>query len=176
MSKLKREHLAGLVLAFDESMNVTGSIPMQRHLKDLISQARAAHEQEAERIVWADPEMKYSVNTSFDSGFIEGRDESKRLNAHKISEYESAAARAYAAELRLGKAIKALKFYADGDHLMLADPDAWDTCSGEPQNFLHDEAGTASVEDGSIAKAALDALLSASAEPANGDDGEVGNG
>lgn len=49
----------------------------------------------------------------------------------------------------------ALKFYADGDHLLLADADAWDTCSGEPINFLHDEAGTASVEDGSIAKAAL---------------------
>lgn len=47
---------------------------------------------------------------------------------------------------------RGLKFYADGDHLLLADPDAWDTCSGEPINFLHDEAGTASVEDGSIAK------------------------
>lgn len=51
--------------------------------------------------------------------------------------------------------VDALKFYADGDHLLLADPDAWDTCSGEPMNFLHDDAGTASVEDGSIAKAAL---------------------
>lgn len=49
----------------------------------------------------------------------------------------------------------ALKFYADGDHLMLADAYAWDACSGESINFLHDEAGTASVEDGSIAKAAL---------------------
>lgn len=52
-------------------------------------------------------------------------------------------------------AVEALKFYADGDHFLLADPDAWDTCSGEPMNFQHDEAGTASVEDGSIAKAAL---------------------
>lgn len=56
---------------------------------------------------------------------------------------------------RLDKLELALKFYADGDHLLLADSDAWDTCSGEPINFLHDEAGTASVEDGSIAKAAL---------------------
>jgi hypothetical protein len=56
--------------------------------------------------------------------------------------------------------IEALKFYANGDHLLLADPDAWDTCSGEPINFLHDDAGTASVEDGSIAKAALDSLNS----------------
>lgn len=56
---------------------------------------------------------------------------------------------------RLDKLEQALKFYADGDHLLLADADAWDTCSGEPINFLHDEAGTASVEDGSIAKAGL---------------------
>ena len=50
---------------------------------------------------------------------------------------------------------EALEFYANGDHLLLADPDEWDTCSGEPVNWLHDEAGTASVEDGSVAKAAL---------------------
>lgn len=51
--------------------------------------------------------------------------------------------------------LEALAYYANGDHLQLADPDAWDTCSGEPMNFLHDAAGTASVEDGSIAKVAL---------------------
>ncbi|UNM17333.1 hypothetical protein K0P33_17265 [Pseudomonas sp. ArH3a] len=60
-----------------------------------------------------------------------------------------------AADERADRLEQALKFYADGDHLLLADPDAWDTCSGEPVNFLHDDAGTASVEDGSIAKAAL---------------------
>jgi len=54
--------------------------------------------------------------------------------------------------------IKALEYYANGNHLLLADPDAWDTCSGEPLNFLHDDAGTASVEDGSIARVALEAL------------------
>ncbi|WP_434456547.1 hypothetical protein JQR85_13740 [Stutzerimonas urumqiensis] len=57
--------------------------------------------------------------------------------------------------------VKALEYYANGDHLLLADPDAWDTCSGEPLNFLHDEAGTASVEDGSIAKVALKAYRAA---------------
>lgn len=55
----------------------------------------------------------------------------------------------------------ALKFYADGDHFLLADPDAWETCSGEPINFQHDAAGTASVEDGSIAKIALARLVNA---------------
>lgn len=50
---------------------------------------------------------------------------------------------------------EALEFYANGDHLLIAEPDAWDACSGEPANWLHDAAGTASVEDGSIAKTAL---------------------
>lgn len=59
----------------------------------------------------------------------------------------------------------ALRFYADGDHMLLADPDAWDTCSGEPVNFLHDEAGTASVEDGSIAKLVLSALSAQQSAP-----------
>lgn len=66
----------------------------------------------------------------------------------ELAEFELVQQRLTVAEL-------ALKFYADGDHLLLADADAWDTCSGEPCNFLHDDAGTASVEDGSIAKAAL---------------------
>lgn len=57
--------------------------------------------------------------------------------------------------------IKALEYYANGNHLLLADPDAWDTCSGEPLNFLHDDAGTASVEDGSIARVALEAYRAA---------------
>ncbi len=59
------------------------------------------------------------------------------------------------AERRNAELETALKFYSEGDHLLLADPDEWDTCSGEPINWLHDSAGTASVEDGSVAKAAL---------------------
>ncbi len=50
---------------------------------------------------------------------------------------------------------KALQFYADGHHFIKSDGDAWDTVSGEPQNYWCDEAGTATVEDGSIAKLAL---------------------
>jgi len=49
----------------------------------------------------------------------------------------------------------ALRFYADQEHLIIADKDAWDTVSGEPGNFLCDEAGTATIEDGSIARCAL---------------------
>jgi hypothetical protein len=49
----------------------------------------------------------------------------------------------------------ALQWYADGLHFDKASPDAWDTVSGEPQNWWCDEAGTASVEDGSIASMVL---------------------
>ena len=49
----------------------------------------------------------------------------------------------------------ALKFYADGDHFYLSDASAWDTVRGEPQNLWCDEAGTATVEDGSIARMTL---------------------
>jgi hypothetical protein len=50
---------------------------------------------------------------------------------------------------------EALSFYADGNHFLISGKDSWDTVSGEPQNYWCDEAGTATVEDGSVAKAAL---------------------
>lgn len=50
---------------------------------------------------------------------------------------------------------KALQFYADGNHFVRHDSSVWDTVSGEPANFYEDEANTATVEDGSIARAAL---------------------
>lgn len=59
---------------------------------------------------------------------------------------------------QLKVALDALRFYAEGHHFALADPDAWDTVSGEPQNFQCDEAGTATVEDGTMAKMALQEL------------------
>lgn len=48
-----------------------------------------------------------------------------------------------------------LKFYADGEHFNRNDPHAWDTVSGEPDNFYCDEADTATVEDGTIAARVL---------------------
>jgi hypothetical protein len=48
-----------------------------------------------------------------------------------------------------------LQYYADRRHFMLGDEDAWDTVSGEPQNFWCDEAGAATVEDGTVAAMAL---------------------
>ena len=90
------------------------------------------------------------------------REQAKSLAAMSDRELEIAAEHADDLHQRLADAERrnalletALKFYSDGDHLLLADPDEWDTCSGEPINWLHDSAGTASVEDGSIAKQAL---------------------
>lgn len=53
----------------------------------------------------------------------------------------------------------ALRFYAEQHHLILSYIDAWDTVSGEPPNFLCDEAGTATVEDGWLARATLSGEL-----------------
>lgn len=51
--------------------------------------------------------------------------------------------------------LDALRFYANGSHFTMHDSSAWDTVSGEPQNFYEDESNTATVEDGSVAKLAL---------------------
>ena len=61
------------------------------------------------------------------------------------------------ADLRADNArlVAGLRFYADKSHFSISDDMAWDTVSGEPQNFWCDEAGTAMVEDGSVARAAL---------------------
>ncbi|WP_164964273.1 hypothetical protein [Rubrivivax sp. JA1026] len=57
--------------------------------------------------------------------------------------------------------IAALSFYAKGEHFVMSDSGAWDTVSGEPQNWYCDEAGTAMVEDGTIASRTLDGQLTA---------------
>lgn len=62
------------------------------------------------------------------------------------------------AESTVERLRQALKFYADGDHFIKHQPDAWDTVSGEPANFWEDESNTATVEDGSVAKAALEGV------------------
>ncbi len=63
---------------------------------------------------------------------------------------EAEAAAAEIENLRL-----ALKWYADVLHFMMCTPEAWDTVSGEPQNWWCDEAGTAMVEEGRNAKLVL---------------------
>ena len=59
---------------------------------------------------------------------------------------------------RIAELEAALRFYAAGDHFNRSDDDAWDTVSGEPQNFWCDDAGTATVEDGAVARMAIAGL------------------
>lgn len=61
---------------------------------------------------------------------------------------------------RVAQLEEALAFYAGRKHFNVADEDAWDTVSDEPPNFWCDEAGTATVEDGSVAKHYLSTLPS----------------
>jgi len=84
------------------------------------------------------------------------RDEAKgRVQAYPLYAAEAATALSEARCAQLQAEIEslraALKWYADGEHFTKADPDAWDTVSGEPQNWWCDEADTAMVEDGSLA-------------------------
>jgi hypothetical protein len=59
---------------------------------------------------------------------------------------------------RIAELEEALRFYADGEHFIRADPDAWDTVSGEPPSLWEDEANTATVEDGTVARFALESV------------------
>lgn len=63
-----------------------------------------------------------------------------------------------ALESQLAIARDTLRYYAQGHHFILHDPTAWDTVSGEPINFQEDDANTATVEDGSVARLALEKL------------------
>ncbi|MDH0423706.1 hypothetical protein N7405_30460, partial [Delftia tsuruhatensis] len=78
------------------------------------------------------------------------------VRAAEVQNARAGAAPAAVAELADADLRKALQFYANREHFILSERDtSWDTVSGEPQNFWCDEAGTATVEDGTIAKMAL---------------------
>ncbi|MNN21590.1 hypothetical protein D3C81_1349190 [compost metagenome] len=56
----------------------------------------------------------------------------------------------------VGRLREALKFYADRDHFSEDIGSDWDSVSGEPANVLWHENEAWFVEDGSIARAALE--------------------
>ena len=74
----------------------------------------------------------------------------KELQSLRNLGNEAEAAADEIANLRL-----AFKWYADGKHFDRCDPSAWDTVSGEPQNWWCDEAGAGMVEDGTLAAKVL---------------------
>ena len=64
-----------------------------------------------------------------------------------------------AADAEIARLREALEFYARGDHFTIHVENSWvrsmDVETEEPQDEWIDEAGTATVEDGAIARAAL---------------------
>ena len=50
---------------------------------------------------------------------------------------------------------EALRFYADKQHIQLSEPSKWDAPDDEASNWLCDDAGTATIEDGWMAREAL---------------------
>lgn len=175
MSTVTREHLAGLELVQRE-VSISNPLAAQQ-LEYLIAQAGAAPEQEP--VAWIDPVALDSAGPVYDAEFRDGCAESKRLNAHAdpsevdrlraentrldkenldvrlalkaasegwdaaLDQRDAATQRADAAERKLGEAVAALKRIAKN-------------------NRVHQ-----------IHHMANDALLSASAEPAKGGDGEA---
>lgn len=82
---------------------------------------------------------------------------------HKDARH-AAAELAVVTAARIKQLEDALKFYADGCHFQMHDESAWETVSGEPPNFYEDESNTATVEDGSVAKMALEGRILAPAD------------
>lgn len=68
--------------------------------------------------------------------------------------------------------IAALDFYAKREHFIVRDSDAWDTVNGEPENYWCHEYGTATVEDGTLARLTLAGEMTAAHFAALGDDDE----
>ena len=64
--------------------------------------------------------------------------------------------------------IEALKFYAEKNHFNLEAPDDWDDCSGEPRNFLFRDDSADMIEDGTVARVALENHPAATQETKNG--------
>lgn len=94
---------------------------------------------------------------------------------HEVRPYEDACLEHEAAdEIELLRA--ALQFYAAKEHFILSDAAEWDTVSGEPQNWWCDGAGTATVEDGSIAAMALRGEITAQQITELEDGALLGNG
>ena len=107
----------------------------------------------SDNLEWTDLVQEHASNPTLDT-------------ATKLSLFAQLHAE-HAAAVRIKQLEEALRFYADGCHFHLHDESAWDTVSGEPQNFYEDDSNTATVEDGSIAKMALDGLVLAPVDQEN---------
>lgn len=159
LAEMFKEHVGKLGLRFDvirspftplEHFEILAE-EVTDHRDNLLGHCNALEKKLAEKpaIVLPMPVMPEQPEDAVDDSWMDGYNAALRMREQCLRAIEAAGMQ------DVSSLIGALEYYANGDHLLLADPDAWDTCSGEPVNFLHDEAGTASIEDGSIAKAAL---------------------
>lgn len=107
-------------------------------------------------------------------GSLSGEDDERKANAGLlitlVNNWPALKSTLEAAQAEATALREALTFYAEGNHFIR--DDAWDTVSGEPTNFWCDEAGTATVEDGSIAKLAIS--QSTALSEAGGKDAKAG--
>ena len=100
-------------------------------------------------------ELRESSTSSRDRDDWTGKEEAKADYDEHIAAADALASLSTVAAQPPAGWREALEFYAQGRHFGLSDESAWDTVSGEPQNFWCDEAGTATIEDGTVAAMAL---------------------
>ena len=119
-------------------------------------------------------ELSAEFQESRDRSFteVERADAQRRFVLLIVKNFPAILAESEAAQKENEHLRCALRYYATGQHFSRGDNDAWDTVSGEPQNFWCDEAGTATVEDGSFAAHSLRNNMEWSAEDATPIEGE----
>ncbi|MBA6090070.1 hypothetical protein H4C81_14370 [Pseudomonas monteilii] len=106
----------------------------------------------------------FDVGQWFFETYAEDKAEKRALYAHSDpvevealrGAYLRAGEREHELRTELAQLRAALKFYADRDHYSTDDGSSWDSCSGEPANILWHESEPWFIEDGSIARAALE--------------------
>lgn len=101
--------------------------------------------------------------TKLTSGWVTAATRLLEQLLHERQHLYTDAAGAWPAPAPAPGVLEALQFYADKSHFTVHDEGVWDTVSGEPQNFWEDDANSATVEDGSIARLALEAARAGSA-------------
>lgn len=93
-----------------------------------------------EKHVFYGAEGRYVAEAEFDRVLAERDALQQRLNA---------------VEEENDRLRSALKFYADGEHYHV-ESDRWDTVSGEPLNMLWHDEDPEFIEDGTVARTALE--------------------
>lgn len=105
---------------------------------------------EKDSLGFVDPHTSQDFN-SFRAGHQVGQEDNERLTAER----DALQQRLNAVEEENDRLRSALKFYADGEHYHV-ESDRWDTVSGEPLNMLWHDEEPDFIEDGTVARTALE--------------------